>query len=259
MKMVKLKVGILGATGMVGQRFVELLHNHSWFEVTSVAASPSSAGKTYKEAVKSRWKMQTEVPDSTGRLIVKRVEEDIDEICKEVDFVFSALDMDKQKIQEIEEAYASRGIPVVSNNSAHRWTEDVPMIIPEINPEHLGLIKAQQKGRGWKKGFIVVKPNCSIQSYMAPLFSLHKKCSIPNGSDRSACTASACQFKKHTLCRVCVFYRFAHSLRHFGWPALFIPCVFPLGRSYLRQPLRCSSPWRAFRDIVGYRRAPVYR
>lgn len=166
--MAKLKVGILGATGMVGQRFVELLQNHPWFEVAYVAASPSSAGKSYAESVKGRWKMQTRLPDSIGKLIVKRVEDDIDEICREADFVFSALDMDKQKIQQIEEAYASRGIPVVSNNSAHRWTEDVPMIIPEVNPEHAKLIGIQRKKRKWKNGFIAVKPNCSIQSY-API------------------------------------------------------------------------------------------
>ena len=148
--MKKIKAGILGATGMVGQRFITLLKNHPWFEVACVAASPNSAGMSYEDAVKGRWKMQTEIPSSARKLIVKKVEEDIDEICKSADFVFSALDMDKQKIMEIEEAYASRGIPVVSNNSAHRWTEDVPMIIPEINPEHAKLIDIQQKKRGWK-------------------------------------------------------------------------------------------------------------
>jgi len=172
--MAKLKVGILGATGMVGQRFAELLQNHPWFEVAYVAASPGSAGKSYAEAVKGRWKMQTRVPSNVSKLIVKKVEEDIDEICKEVDFVFSALDMDRQKIREIEEAYASRGIPVVSNNSAHRWTEDVPMIIPEVNPEHAKLIDIQRKKRKWKNGFIAVKPNCSIQSYAPIIKALDK-------------------------------------------------------------------------------------
>lgn len=170
----KIKVGILGATGMVGQRFITLLENHPWFEVSCVAASPNSAGKTYEEAVKGRWKIEAKMPNSVKKMIVKRVEEDIDEICKEVDFVFSALEMDKQKIREIEEVYASRGIPVVSNNSAHRWTEDVPMIIPEINPEHVKLIDIQRKGRGWKKGFIAVKPNCSIQSYVPIIKALDK-------------------------------------------------------------------------------------
>ncbi len=172
--MQKIKVGILGATGMVGQRFVALLENHPWFEVTFVAASHQSAGKTYEEAVKGRWKMQTEIPGRVRKLIVKRVEEDIDDICKEVDFVFSALDMDKQKIMDIEETYASKGTPVVSNNSAHRWTEDVPMIIPEINPEHVKLIDIQRKNRDWKKGFIAVKPNCSIQSYVPVMKALER-------------------------------------------------------------------------------------
>ena len=170
----KLKAGILGATGMVGQRFIALLENHPWFEVNCVAASPNSAGKKYEEAVKSRWKLESEIPKYVKELTVKRVEEDIDEICEEVDFIFSALDLDKQKICEIEESYANKGIPVVSNNSAHRWTEDVPMIIPEVNPEHLKLIKTQQKNRGWKEGFIAVKPNCSIQSYVPIIKALEK-------------------------------------------------------------------------------------
>jgi len=164
--MEKLRVGILGATGMVGQRFVTLLSNHPWFEVTSIAASPSSAGKAYGEAVKGRWQMQTEIPSNIKNLVVKIVEDDSDKIASEVDFVFSALDMDKQKITEIEERYAAKNIPVVSNNSAHRWTEDVPMIIPEVNPEHIKLINFQRKNRGWEKGLIAVKPNCSVQSYV---------------------------------------------------------------------------------------------
>ena len=172
--MKKIKVGILGATGMVGQRFVTLLKNHPWFEVACVAASPNSAGMAYEDAVKGRWKMQTEVPSGIGKLIIKKVEQDIDGTCNEVDFVFSALDMDKQKIKDIEEAYASRGIPVVSNNSAHRWTEDVPMIIPEINPEHVKLIDTQRKNRKWEKGFIAVKPNCSIQSYVPIIKALER-------------------------------------------------------------------------------------
>jgi len=172
--MTKLKVGILGATGMVGQRFVTLLNNHPWFEVVCVAASPRSAGKTYEEAVKGRWVMEDAIPDNVKKLIVKKVEDDIDEISDEVNFVFSALDMDKQKIMEIEEAYASKDIPVVSNNSAHRWTEDVPMVIPEINPDHVKLIDIQRKNRGWKKGLIAVKPNCSIQSYVPIIKALEK-------------------------------------------------------------------------------------
>src|SRR3989338_2219214 len=172
--MKKLKVGILGATGMVGQRFVTLLSNHPWFEVSSVAASPSSAGKTYEEAVKGRWQMQTIIPNNIKNLVVMAVEDDMDKIAREVDFVFSALDMDKEKIKHIEEDYASKDVPVVSNNSAHRWTEDVPMIIPEVNPEHVRLIDYQRKNRRWKEGLIVVKPNCSIQSYVPIIKALEK-------------------------------------------------------------------------------------
>ena len=172
--MSKLKVGILGATGMVGQRFVTLLHNHPWFDVVSVAASPNSAGKRYEEAVEGRWLMQAEIPGNVKNLVVKIVEDDLDKIANEVDFVFSALDMDKHKIMEIEEKYAAKNIPVVSNNSAHRWIEDVPMIIPEINPEHAKLINFQRKNRNWNKGLIAVKPNCSVQSYVPVIKALEK-------------------------------------------------------------------------------------
>lgn len=173
-KMNKLKVGVLGATGMVGQRFITLLENHPWFDVTCLAASPKSAGKTYEKSVENRWQMQSGIPESARSLIVKKVEDDLDKICKEVDFVFSALDMDKQKIREIEEAYAKNDVPVVSNNSAHRWTEDVPMIIPEVNPEHVKLIDIQRKNRNWSSGLIAVKPNCSIQSYVPIIKALEK-------------------------------------------------------------------------------------
>jgi len=171
-RMKKLKVGILGATGMVGQQFVALLDNHPWFEIVCVAASSQSAGRLYKTAVSDRWKMKTSIPSMIGNLKVKAIEEDFERICSQVDFVFSAIDMDKEKIREIEERYAACGIPVVSNNSAHRWTEDVPMIIPEVNHHHVELIHVQQKNRGWTKGFIAVKPNCSIQSYVSILAAL---------------------------------------------------------------------------------------
>ncbi len=169
--MEKLKVGILGGTGMVGQRFISLLENHPWFEVVTVAASPRSAGKTYEEAVGNRWKMATPMPDKVKKLIVKDVN-DIKEVTESVDFVFSAVDMSKEEIKAIEEAYAKTGTPVVSNNSAHRWTPDVPMVVPEINPEHLEVIEAQKKRLGTDRGFIVVKPNCSIQSYAPALHAL---------------------------------------------------------------------------------------
>ena len=167
----KLKVGILGATGMVGQRFIALLENHPWFEVTAVAASPRSAGKTYEEAVGDRWKMTTPMPDAVKNMVVLNVNE-VEQVSSQVDFVFSAVDMTKEEIKNIEDAYAKTETPVVSNNSAHRWTPDVPMIIPELNPEHLEVLEAQKKRLGTKKGFIVVKPNCSIQSYTPALHAL---------------------------------------------------------------------------------------
>ncbi|MBH1940458.1 aspartate-semialdehyde dehydrogenase [Mobilitalea sibirica] len=169
--MEKLRVGILGGTGMVGQRFISLLDNHPWFEVVTVAASPRSAGKTYEEAVGDRWKMNTPMPESVKKLVVKNVNE-VTEVSESVDFVFSAVDMTKDEIKAIEEAYAKTGTPVVSNNSAHRWTPDVPMVVPEINPEHLEAIKAQRERLGTDRGFIVVKPNCSIQSYTPALHAL---------------------------------------------------------------------------------------
>ena len=169
--MSKLRVGILGATGMVGQRFISLLENHPWFEVTTVAASPRSAGKTYEEAVGDRWKMTTPMPEAVKKLIVANVNE-VDKVASQVDFVFSAVDMTKDEIKAIEEAYAKTETPVVSNNSAHRWTPDVPMVVPELNPEHLAVIADQKKRLGTEKGFIVVKPNCSIQSYTPMLHAL---------------------------------------------------------------------------------------
>ena len=169
--MAKLRVGILGATGMVGQRFISLLENHPWYEVVLVAASPRSAGKSYEEAVGERWKMDTPMPEAVKKLIVKNVNE-VEAIAAEVDFVFSAVDMSKDEIKAIEEAYAKAEVPVVSNNSAHRWTPDVPMIVPELNPEHMEVIESQKKRLGTKNGFIAVKPNCSIQSYTPMLHAL---------------------------------------------------------------------------------------
>ena len=169
--MEKLKVGVLGATGMVGQRFLSLLENHEWFEVVCVAASPRSTGKTYEEAVGDRWKLDTPMPEKVKKLIVENVNE-VEKVSSQVDFVFSAVDMTKDEIKAIEEAYAKTETPVVSNNSAHRWTPDVPMVVPELNPEHLGVIKFQQERLGTKRGFIAVKPNCSIQSYAPALHAL---------------------------------------------------------------------------------------
>ena len=156
---------------MVGQRFIALLENHPWFEVVAVAASPRSAGKTYEDAVGDRWKMDTPMPEKVKKMIVLNVN-DVEHVASQVDFVFSAVDMTKEEIKKIEEDYAKTETPVVSNNSAHRWTEDVPMVVPEINPEHLALIETQKKRLGTKRGFIVVKPNCSIQSYTPALVAL---------------------------------------------------------------------------------------
>ena len=169
----KLKVGILGGTGMVGQRFISLLENHPWFEVTTIAASPRSAGKTYAEAVGDRWKMDTPMPEAVKNIVVMNVNE-VEKVASEVDFVFSAVDMTKDEIKAIEEAYAKAETPIVSNNSAHRWTPDVPMVVPELNPEHLEVIESQRKRLGTKRGFIAVKPNCSIQSYTPALHALRK-------------------------------------------------------------------------------------
>ena len=169
----KLRVGILGGTGMVGQRFISLLENHPWFEVTTIAASPRSAGKTYEEAIGGRWKMTTPMPEAVKKIIVQDVS-DVKNVASSVDFVFSAVDMTKDEIKKIEEEDAKTETPVVSNNSAHRWTPDVPMVVPELNPEHLEVIESQKKRLGTTRGFIAVKPNCSIQSYTPALHALKK-------------------------------------------------------------------------------------
>ncbi|MBR0132354.1 MAG: aspartate-semialdehyde dehydrogenase [Lachnospiraceae bacterium] len=167
----KLRVGILGGTGMVGQRFITLLENHPWFEVVTIAASERSAGKRYEDAVGDKWKMPTPMPEAVKDLIVYNINE-VEKVASTVDFVFSAVNMSKDEIKAIEEQYAKTETPVVSNNSAHRWTPDVPMVVPEINPEHLEVIESQKKRLGTKRGFIVVKPNCSIQSYTPMLHAL---------------------------------------------------------------------------------------
>lgn len=165
----KLRVGILGATGMVGQRFVTLMEKHPWFELSAVAASSRSAGKTYEEAIGDRWKMEAPMPDYVRTMPVWNIQE-TEKIANAVDFVFSALNMPKDEIKAIEETYARLEVPVVSNNSAHRWTPDVPMVVPEINDGHFDIIPYQRKRLGTTRGFIAVKPNCSIQSY-APALS----------------------------------------------------------------------------------------
>ena len=172
--MKKYNVGVIGATGMVGQRFLTILENHPWFDVKVVAASARSAGKTYKEAVGSKWVMTTDIPAAAADLTVMNATEDIDKIASMVDFVFCAVDMKKDEIRALEEAYAKAECPVVSNNSAHRGTPDVPMVIPELNADHINIIPAQRKRLGTKRGFVAVKSNCSLQSYVPALFPLSR-------------------------------------------------------------------------------------
>jgi aspartate-semialdehyde dehydrogenase len=170
-RMERIKVGVIGATGMVGQNYIRLLNNHPWFEVTHVAASPRSAGKRYAEAVSGRWLMPEPAPEKIKALVVQ--DANLVESAKgKCELVFSAIEADKDTVRKLEEDYAKTGIPVVSNNSAHRSTPDVPMMVPEVNPGHAELIRFQREQRGWKKGLIAVKPNCSIQSYVTPLFAL---------------------------------------------------------------------------------------
>ena len=168
------RVGVIGCTGMVGQRFVTLLEGHPWFRLTAVAASARSAGKTYEEAAAGRWAMEAPVPEGAKGLVVLDAEADAEKLAGQVDFVFCAVDLEKEDIRALEDRYAKLECPVVSNNSAHRWTEDVPMVVPEINPEHLRLIDAQRKRLGTKRGFVAVKSNCSLQSYVPALHPLRK-------------------------------------------------------------------------------------
>ncbi len=170
--MKKYNVGVIGATGMVGQRFLSILENHPWFDVKVLAASSRSAGKTYAEALGGRWKMTSPMPEKYADMVVMSAEEDVEKIAAAVDFVFCAVDMPKNEIRALEEKYAKAECPVMSNNSAHRFTPDVPMIIPELNPEHAKVIESQRKRLGTKRGFISVKSNCSLQSYVPALFPL---------------------------------------------------------------------------------------
>jgi aspartate-semialdehyde dehydrogenase len=167
----KLKAAVVGGTGMVGQRFIAMLKDHPWFEVTAIAASANSAGKSYEEAVSGRWKLALPLPESVKRIKVQDASR-VDDVASDVDLIFCAVDMKKEEIRALEEAYARTGTPVISNNSAHRWTPDVPMVIPEVNPGHIEVIAFQRKRLGTKTGFIAVKPNCSIQSYVPALHAV---------------------------------------------------------------------------------------
>lgn len=170
----KYNVGVIGATGMVGQRFLTLLDNHPWFNIKVVAASPRSAGKRYEDAVGSKWCMDEAIPENVKNMIVMNATDDVEKIAGLVDFVFCAVDMKKDEIKALEEKYAKAECPVVSNNSAHRHTDDIPMVLPELNPEHIEIINAQRKRLGTKRGFIAVKPNCSLQGYVPALFPVDK-------------------------------------------------------------------------------------
>lgn len=172
--MKKYNVGVIGATGMVGQRFMTLLDGHPWFNVKVLAASPRSAGKKYSDAVGAKWCMDVEIPEAMKDIVVMDATADIEKIASQVDFVFCAVDMKKDEIKALEEAYAKAECPVISNNSAHRHTPDVPMIVPELNADHAKIIPAQRKRLGTKRGFIAVKSNCSLQSYVPALFPLSK-------------------------------------------------------------------------------------
>ena len=172
--MKQFNVGVIGATGMVGQRFMLLLENHPWFNVVALAASARSAGKTYAQAVGDKWAFDVAMPEKYKNMVVLDAENDADELASKVDFVFCAVNMDKAKIRALEELYAKKEVPVVSNNSAHRFTADVPMVIPEINADHLDVIPSQRKRLGTKRGFIAVKSNCSLQSYVPLLHPLQK-------------------------------------------------------------------------------------
>ncbi|MCC8023403.1 MAG: aspartate-semialdehyde dehydrogenase [Clostridiales bacterium] len=191
----KFNVGIIGATGMVGQRFATLLENHPWFNVTVLAASSRSAGKPYKEAVGARWCMKQPMPASMADLVVRDASQ-VEDIAKDVDFVFCAVDMKKDEIRALEERYARAECPVVSNNSAHRFTPDVPMIVPELNADHAQIIPAQRARLGTRRGFIAVKSNCSLQSYVPALFPLHEKYGV---KDVLVCTYQAISGAGKTL------------------------------------------------------------
>ena len=186
--MKKYKVGVIGGTGMVGQRYVLIIAEHPWFELTVIAASPRSAGKTYEEAVAGRWAMTAPIPACAKSLTVMDAQTDIAKIAEQVDFVFCAVDMKKDEIVAMEEAYAKHECPVVSNNSANRWTPDVPMVIPELNPEHIRVIDSQRKRLGTARGFIAAKSNCSIQSYVPALSPLREEFGL---SAVLACTYQA--------------------------------------------------------------------
>ena len=204
------RVGVVGATGMVGQRFVSLLENHPWFHLAAVAASPRSAGKTYEEAVGSRWAMPTPMPEQAQKLVVLNAA-DVEAVAAQVDFVFCAVDMKKEEIKALEEAYAKAECPVVSNNSAHRFTPDVPMVVPEINADHIAIIESQRRRLGTKRGFVAVKSNCSLQSYVPALHPLMEDFGV-------------------SKCLVCTYQAISGAGKTFEtWPEMVDNCIPYIG------------------------------
>jgi aspartate-semialdehyde dehydrogenase len=234
-KMKKFKVGVVGATGMVGQRFVSLLAQHPWFELAVVAASPRSAGKTYGEAVGERWAMPIPMPEAAKQLIVMDAA-DVAGVSQKVDFVFCAVDMPKDEIKALEEAYAKAECPVVSNNSAHRGTPDVPMIVPEINAEHLEIIPAQRRRLGTKRGFIAVKSNCSLQSYVPALHPLMKDFGV-------------------SKCLVCTYQAISGAGKTFEtWPEMVDNCIPYIGGEEEKSE---QEPLKLWGHIEGDRIVPA--
>ena len=223
------KVGVIGCTGMVGQRFVTLVENHPWFRLTALAASARSAGKTYGEAVKDRWAMSVSVPEESKGMVIWDAEADAEKLAEQVDFCFCAVDMKKEEIRVLEERYAKLECPIVSNNSAHRWTDDVPMVVPEINAEHLEVIEAQRRRLGTKRGFIAVKSNCSLQSYVPALHPLLKY-----GLDRAlVCTYQAISGAGKTFER---------------WPEMVDNCIPYIGGEEEKSEQEPLKLWGAVED-----------
>lgn len=227
--MQKYRVGVIGCTGMVGQRFITLIAEHPWFQLTAVAASVRSAGKTYEEAVSDRWAMSTPIPEEAKKLDILDAELDAEKVAALVDFVFCAVDMKKEDVRALEEKYAKLECPVVSNNSAHRWTEDVPMVVPEINADHLRLIDQQRKRLGTVRGFVAVKSNCSLQSYVPALHPLLKY-----GLDRAlVCTYQAISGAGKTFDR---------------WPEMVDNCIPYIGGEEEKSEKEPMKLWGHFED-----------
>ena len=223
------KVGIIGGTGMVGQRFITLMENHPWFRLTAIAASSRSAGKPYEEAVAGRWALDIPMPEEAKKIMVLDAEADVEKLADMVDFVFCAVDMKKEEIRALEERYAKLECPVVSNNSAHRWTEDVPMVVPEINAEHLEVIDSQKKRLGTKRGFIAVKSNCSLQSYVPALHPLRQY-----GLDRAL---------------VCTYQAISGSGKNFErWPEMVDNCIPFIGGEEEKSE---KEPLKLFGKVEG--------